>query len=181
MSKIGLFYGSDTGNTETIVEKIVNIIGEEIVDQHDMATITEINKFSDYENIIIGVSTWYDGELQSDWDYFFEKFKTIDFSGKTVAIFGLGDQYGYGEWFVDGIGILGNEVLKNGGNLVGAWSTEGYNFDESVALFEHEGQDYFMGLALDEDNESELSDERIQIWLNDILEEFGYEVEQNEA
>ena len=178
MNKIGLFYGSDTGNTETVVQKIIDLIGEEFFDQHDMATVNEIEKFAEYEHIILGVPTWYDGELQSDWDYFFEKFKTIDFTGKKVAIFGLGDQYGYGEWFVDGIGILGNEVMQNGGELVGAWPAADYHFHESVALFEHEGETYFMGLALDEDNESELTDQRLQEWLTDIFEEFDIELEE---
>ena len=173
MAIIGLFYGSDTGNTEVIVQKIIDQFGKSMLVEHDMANIRTIDVFSRYDHIIIGVPTWYDGDLQSDWDLFLEKFKTIDFSGKQVAIFGLGDQIGYGEYFVDGIGILGKVVLENNGEIVGACSTDGYDFEASEALFEHEDASYFMGLPLDEDNESELTDSRLLPWLKRIVEEFN--------
>ena len=175
MEKIGLFYGSDTGCTEAVVEKIKTQFEEAVLDCYDMSGIKNTEQFLNYNHIIIGVPTWYDGELQSDWDDFFDTFKKIDFTGKTVAIFGLGDQVGYSEYFVDGIGTLGNVVLENGGNLIGAWSTEGYYHSESTATFEHEGQLYFMGLALDEDNQKDLTDERLTEWLQDILAEFNIE------
>ena len=173
MKKIGLFYGSDTGYTEAVVDQIKEIVGEEIIDIHDMSDVKEIAPFADYAYIIIGVPTWYDGDLQSDWDFFFEKFQTIDFSNKKVAIFGLGDQSGYPEYFVDGIGTLGNVVAENGGELVGFWSTEGYDFEESKAVFDYDGEEYFMGLAIDEDNEEELTEERLKTWLDLVMEEFN--------
>lgn len=175
---IALFYGSDTGNTEVIVQKIMDHIGEQHIEQFDMANIRETEKFAVYDSIIIGVPTWYDGELQSDWDAFYEKFQSIDFSGKTVAIFGLGDQIGYGEYFVDGIGTLGKVVLQNGGELIGACSTIGYDFEESEALFDYQGTSYFMGLPIDEDNESELTDSRLLPWIDQVLEEFNITVNQ---
>ncbi len=178
MNKIGLFYGSDTGCTEAVVAKITDILGEETLDIIDMGANKGTEAFEKHNLILIGVPTWYDGELQSDWDAFFEEFQTIDFSGKTVAIFGLGDQVGYGEYFVDGIGMLGNVVMENGGQLVGLWSTDGYYYEESKAEFEHEGQKYFLGLAIDEDNESDLTDERLGGWLAQVMEEFGLEVGQ---
>ena len=173
MERIGLFYGSDTGCTEAIVEKINAYFEENILECHDMSGIKNTEQFLNYNHIILGVPTWYDGDLQSDWDNFFETFKSIDFTGKTVAIFGLGDQVGYSEYFVDGIGTLGHTVLENGGNLIGAWSTEGYYHDESIATFEHEGTLYFMGLALDEDNQKDLTEERLSEWLQDITAEFN--------
>lgn len=173
MEKIGLFYGSDTGCTEAVVEKIKTHFEDNLLEYHDMSGVKNMEQFHAYQYIIIGVPTWYDGDLQSDWDNFFDTFKTIDFTGKTVAIFGLGDQVGYSEYFVDGIGTLGHVVLKNGGNLIGAWSTEGYYHDESTATFEHEGRHYFMGLALDEDNQKDLTDERLSEWLQDITVEFN--------
>ena len=82
---------------------------------------------------------------------------------KTVAVFGLGDQIGYSEYFVDGIGILAKVVLENGGKIIGHWPTEGYDYDESKGLL---NEDYFYGLALDEDNQPELTEERLSIWLS---------------
>ena len=175
MEKIGLFYGSDTGCTEAVVEKIKTHFEDNLLKCHEINGIKSTKEFEKYNHIIIDVPTWYDGDLKSDWDSFFETFKTIDFTGKTVAIFGLGDQVGYGEYFVDGIGTLGNVVLENGGHLIGAWTTEGYNYDESSATFEYEDNQYFMGLALDEDNQKELTDERLTKWLQDITAEFNIE------
>ena len=170
MKKIGLFYGTDTGNTETIAEQIADLIrGRGIeIDSYDIFRVKE-RTLEDYEYLVLGVSTWYDGELQSDWDDYFYDFEKIDFTGKKVAIFGLGDQYGYSETFLDGVGILGEAVLEKNGKLYGKWSTESYYHDESVAELE---EGLFCGLAIDEDNQSELTDERVDKWVNQILEEF---------
>ena len=167
MKKTGLFWGSDTGMTEEIVTVLTELIGEEKLDLHNIFD-GSIDKFGEYEEIILGLSTWYDGELQSDWDEFFEEFKLIDFSGKRVAIFGLGDQEGYGEYFVDGIGIIGKEVLKNGGILFGKWDTGGYDYELSKGELE---PGYFSGLALDEDNQPEQTDERLEQWVAQLIAE----------
>jgi len=168
MEKIGLFYGSDTGNTENIALKIREKISKEnvyIIDMYD-ATIEE---FAKYDKIILGLSTWHDGQLQSDWDTFFEEFKEVDFTGKTVALFGLGDQYVYCDYFIDGVGIIGEVVLQNGGKIVGKWSTEGYEHTVSKAELE-EGT--FLGLAIDEDNQFDQTDERVDTWVEQIKKEF---------
>lgn len=167
MEKIGLFWGSDTGNTEKVAEMIANKIGNDAVDVYDIAEIAN-NDIEKYKLLIFGTSTWYDGELQSDWDSFFDNLDEIDFSGKTVALFGLGDQFGYGEYFVDGIGILYDKIIEKGATVVGDWPTEGYDYDESKA--ERDGK--FVGLALDEDNQDDLTEERVQQWLGQIVPNF---------
>ncbi len=168
MEKIGLFYGSDTGNTETIALKIRDKISKEnvfVVDMYDAS----VEEFAKYDKIILGLSTWHDGQLQSDWDTFFEEFKEVDFTGKTVAIFGLGDQYVYCDYFIDGVGIIGEVVLNNGGEIVGKWSTEGYEHTESKAETE---EGLFLGLALDEDNQFDQTDDRVDTWVAQIKKEF---------
>lgn len=172
MKKIGLFFGSDTGNTEEVADKIIGLLGEDNVEKHDMYDV-ETTTFDEYDQIILGLSTWHDGQLQSDWDSFFEDFKTVDFTGKTVALFGLGDQYVYSEYFVDGIGIIATEVLANGGTIVGKWSTEGYEHTESKGEME---DGFFVGLAIDEDNQFDETDERVEKWVAQIREEFPLEV-----
>ncbi|HEU5148651.1 MAG TPA: flavodoxin [Chryseosolibacter sp.] len=174
---IGLFFGSDTGYTESVAREIVRIIGEEHVNCHDISK-SSADLFSGYDFMIIGLSTWHDGQLQSDWDKFFEEFKTIDFTGKTVAFFGLGDQVGYSEYFVDGIGILAEVVYSNGGEIVGVWPTEGYNFESSKAVFE---EGWFVGLIIDEDNQSNLTISRIDQWTEQILQEFNIDALANKA
>jgi len=172
MEKIGLFFGSDTGNTESIALKIRSKISNENVYLIDMYDAKK-EDFDQYDKIILGLSTWHDGQLQSDWDTFFEEFKEVDFTGKTVALFGLGDQYVYCDYFIDGVGIIGEVVIENGGKIIGKWSTEGYEHTESKAELE---EGVFLGLAIDEDNQFEQTDERIDAWVAQIKSEFPLEV-----
>lgn len=169
MEKIGLFYGSDTGCTEAVAEMVQEQIGQDKVELLDAYDISK-EDFDNYDKIIIGLSTWHDGQLVSAWDDFYEDFKEVDFNGKTVAIFGLGDQYGYSTYFIDGVGILGEVVLNNGGTLIGKWPTDGYEHDESKADM---GDGNFMGLAIDEDNQDEMTEERVTQWVEQIKGEFG--------
>lgn len=163
MLNIGLFYASATGNTEEVAKKIIslNTLGGIDLINIDSA---EDDAMSKYTKIIIGVSTWGDGDLQDDWDDYLPKMQTVDFSDKIVAFFGLGDQEEYSENFLDGMGILYDVVVKNGGVIVGSWPLDGYDFDESAAV----RNNAFVGLALDEDNQSELTTERINTWVEQI-------------
>ena len=170
MENIALFYGSETGVTEDITMDFVTFWKHDNLDLMEIGDATVLD-FKNYEKLILGLSTWYDGDLQSDWEDFFEDFKTIDFTNKTVAIFGLGDQIAYAEYFVDGIGILAKEVIKNGGKVIGYWPTKGYQHTDSVAIIE-ENTELFYGLAIDEDNESQLTDERLITWISQIKKEF---------
>ncbi len=165
MRQIALIYGSDTGMTEEITNSIIDIWN---LCDITVIEVCEVKKedFEKFDILIFGLSTWYDGDLQSDWEDYFDEFKKIDFTGKTVALYGLGDQYGYGEYFIDGVGMLAEVILRNNGQITGFWSTKGYDFKESKALY---NKDYFYGLAIDEDNQPELSQQRIIDWLS-ILE-----------
>ena len=174
--KIKLIYGSDTGNTEYVIEN--NLLG--IFESHFEIESLPINQvtpedWNSHNFYILGIPTWYDGELQSDWEDYFEEFQQIDFTGKTVAVFGLGDQIGYSEYFVDGIGILAKVVLENGGKIIGHWPTEGYDYDESKGLL---NEDYFYGLALDEDNESDLTFQRVEKWVQQIKKSLNISTSQ---
>ncbi|MFB9053913.1 flavodoxin [Formosa undariae] len=170
MEEIGLFYGSDTGITDDITKDLVAFWEENNLNVIEIGD-ANVSDFNKYEQLILGLPTWYDGDLQSDWEDFFDDFKTIDFTNKTVAIYGLGDQIGYGEFFVDGIGILAKVVIENGGKVIGYWPTEGYTYTESVATIE-DNEALFYGLALDHDNESQLTDERLKTWIAQIKSEF---------
>ncbi len=164
---IGIFYGSNGGVTETIAENIKDALGLE-ANLHDIAD-TDMDVFGEYTQIIIGTSTWGDGDLQDDWDDCFSDFEGVDFSGKTLAFFGTGDQEGYDENFLDAMGTLHDAAVKNGANVVGnGWSTDGYEYDESTAV--QDGA--FIGLAIDEDNQDNLTDERIEKWVAIIKPSF---------
>jgi flavodoxin I len=161
--KAKIIYGSDTGNTEVIAEDLVKLL-----DKPEVLTVDELEE-SDWESnelYILGIPTWYDGELQSDWEDYLDDFQKIDFTGKTVAVFGLGDQVGYAEWFCDGVGILADIVEKNGGKVIGNWPTDGYEFESSKAVMNTNNT--FFGLCLDEDNQPELTQERLKKWVEQL-------------
>lgn len=166
MSKVGLFYGTDTGNTERVADMIKDRLGD--VEVFDVVSAS-VDDFSKFDKIILGQPTWYYGELQSSWDDFWEDFKTIDFTGKTVACFGLGDQADYSEYFLDAMGMMHDIAVENGATPAGYWSTEGYEFDESKGVTD-DGE-FFVGLAIDEDQQPELTAERVDQWCDQIKEE----------
>ncbi|NJL49745.1 MAG: flavodoxin FldA [Leptolyngbyaceae cyanobacterium SM2_5_2] len=169
MSKIGLFYGTQTGNTETLAETIqAQFGGEGVVSIHDIANASP-EDFANYDCIIVGCPTWNIGELQADWEGFYDELDAIDFSGKKVAYFGPGDQVGYADNFQDAMGILAEKITALGGVTVGQWPTDGYDFNDSKAV--QNGK--FVGLALDEDNQPELTTERIKTWVAQLKSTFG--------
>ena len=167
MNSIGLFFGSDTGATEDVASRIQKMWGNDDIVVKDILQ-AEPADIGAFEKLIIGSSTWNDGELVSGWFDFFPKLDQIDFAGKTVAIFGVGDQYSYGDWYCDAIGILAQKIRERGGRLIGFWLTEGYDFVSSKAV--EDGR--FLGLALDETNQAELTDQRLEVWIEQIKREF---------
>lgn len=169
MTKIGLFFGTQTGNSEAIAETIQKVFGgDSVVTLHNVVD-TEAAELEGYEYLIIGCPTWNVGELQADWESLYDELDNIDLSGKKVAYFGAGDQIGYADNFQDAMGILEEKISDLGGTTVGYWSTESYDFSESKAVKNNK----FVGLALDEDNQYELTDERINTWVTQLKREFG--------
>lgn len=168
MSKIGIFYGSNSGTTEGVAGSIKSALeakGAE-VELKDVASASKAD-LDGYQNIIFGTSTWGMGDLQDDWVDFVEVVNDTDLSGKTVAIFGTGDQYGYPDTFVDGIGEIFESV--SGAKVVGKWSVDGYEFDGSKGVIDGE----FVGLVLDEDNQDNMSESRISDWVDSIIGSFA--------
>ena len=162
MSKqVGVIYGSTTGNTERAAELIVELLGSQAV-LHNIVDLG-LEGIADYDICIFGIPTWDFGELQEDWQDIWNEFSHMDLRGKPCALFGLGDQIGYGEWFLDAMGLL-HELLETAEAVVhGKWPVAGYEFEASKALTE-DGE-FFVGLALDDDCQMAESDERIAEWL----------------
>jgi flavodoxin II len=166
---IGLFYGSTTCYTEMTAEKIQTALGgPENVILHNVKE-TSLTQMSHYPVLILGISTWDYGELQEDWDAIWDELDGLDLSGHIVALFGLGDQNGYSEWFLDAMGILHDKVVERGAAPIGYWPNQGYEFDASKALTT-DGQ-LFVGLALDDENQYDLSEQRIESWTSQLLTE----------
>lgn len=172
MSKIGLFFGPLKGSVHRVAEKVKAAIGEQVVDMisvHD-ASAADLEK---YDKIIFGISTvgketWDSEFSNTDWAKFFPNVSKVDFSGKTVAIFGLGDHITYSRHFVNAIGVLANVLLQNGATLVGEVDPSGYEFEDSESILDGK----FIGLPIDEDFEAELTDDRISNWINSLKPAF---------
>lgn len=164
MKKIVLLYWPKEGSVEAAAKKICASFQSSDIDIFDVDSF-ETSHLDDYEMIIMGNSTvgaenWEDADADNKWNKFFRETKSYNLSNKKIALFGLGNQILYPAHFVDGLGILNTEVVKFGGKLIGKWPTEGYSYTDSEGV---EG-DMFFGLALDEDTESELTDQRINEW-----------------
>ncbi|MFO7371017.1 MAG: flavodoxin domain-containing protein, partial [Bacteroidales bacterium] len=105
MKKTGLIYSFNTNKTSQAAKKIGEQLGNAVV-HVNVENITE-KEFLSYDKMILGVATWFDGELPNYWDEFVPALEDMKLKGKTIAIFGNGNQKDYPENFVDGIGILG--------------------------------------------------------------------------
>ncbi len=164
MSKTIVLYGSSTGNTEDVAKKIAKLLEADVSD----IVYFKMDRLPNYDQLILGTSTWGFGDMQDDWEVFISQLDEDALNGKTVALFGLGDGDSYSDTFVNGMGQLYNNIKDRGCKLVGFTDPEGYNFDNPDVLVD--GQ--FPGLALDEDNQSNKTDARIQSWLEKIKSEF---------
>jgi len=168
--KIGLFYGSTTCYTEIAAEKIQQTIGIELVEIHNIKD-TPLSDCLNYDFIVLGISTWDYGELQEDWESIWLDINELNLSDKTIALYGMGDQIGYTDWFQDALGMLHEQVTAQGATVIGYWPNRGYEFAASKALTTDKAQ--FLGLSLDEDNQYDLSEDRIDQWCEQILTEYS--------
>lgn len=163
MDKTCIIYGSSTGTCQAIAEKIAGRLGVAQADVYDVANITA-DTVAGYKNLLLGTSTWGAGELQDDWYDGLEKLKGADLSGKTVALFGCGDSESYGDTFCAAMGEIYDALKDSGARFVGSVPTDGYNFDDSAAVTDGR----FVGLALDDVNEDDKTDARIDAWIENI-------------
>jgi flavodoxin I len=173
MKKTALIYWPKKGNVENTAAKLAAYFDKDGIDVFTISEV-EVNKLPGYDFIIIGGSTigadnWEDVHT-TKWYAFFEALKGINLNGKKAAIYGLGDQILYPEHFVDGMAIIRDEFANAGAEIIGAWPAEGYEHTDSKSL---EG-DHFIGLALDDDQQPELSNERIDKWVSMLKAEAGF-------
>jgi len=173
MNKVGIFYGPAGGSTEKIAKQIQNEIG---VNNADLLMIKDsvASDFDKYSNIILGCSTiggetWNSDKAKPDWDVFRPEYDKINYSGKTFAIFGLGNHLSYPRNFVDNMGIISKTMISKNAKFIGQISTDDYVFNESEAVIDGE----FIGLPLDEEFESEKSVARIHKWVDILKRDFS--------
>ena len=163
MQKIGLFYASSTGNTEDAAKEIKEKFQSAEVVLHNLADTTD-NEMQNYDKMIFGISTWGEGDLQDDWEEYLTNLNEDNLKDKTVAMFGLGDQEEYCDYYLDAMGTIYDKVVESGATVVGSWPADGYEHDESNAVRDGE----FVGLALDADNQDDMTSQRIESWIEQI-------------
>ena len=164
MQKTAIVYSFNTLKTGKIAKRIKDAFGKDA--NVELVNVEEVSseKFQQYDNLICGTATWFDGELPNHWDEFVPELEDMDMKGKRVALFGLGDQKGYPENFLDGMGILGEIFEARGARLVGFTSTEGYSYESSRA----ERGDQFMGLGIDFETQGNKNKERVNGWVEKL-------------
>ncbi|MDH6354435.1 flavodoxin I [Dysgonomonas sp. PH5-45] len=165
MASIGIYYGSDSGNTQSVAKQIASALG---VSGDNVFDVSNANgDFSTYDVLLFGTSTMGLGDLQSDWEDFINNLKNADLSGKKVAVFGCGDSSSFSDTFCDGMGEIYKATKAAGATMIGSVSTDGYTYDDSAAVVDGK----FVGLPIDEDNESDQTGNRIAAWVGDLKKE----------
>ncbi|MCS5559377.1 MAG: flavodoxin FldB [Oceanospirillaceae bacterium] len=167
---IALFFGSTTGNTEDIADQIRDIFGADQLDIYNVAD-DSVSLMLDYDTLICGIPTWDYGELQADWEDIWEEIDNLNLKNKQFACFGCGDQIGYPEWYQDAVGLLHDKLVAQGASAIGYWPTTGYTFETSKAATADGSQ--FVGLAVDEDSQHELTDQRVTAWCAQLQQEIN--------
>ena len=173
MNKVGIFFGTDTGSTRLIAKMIAKKLGDSIASKPLNVNRINVEDMLSYEALILGTPTYGEGQVPGkstkvaagSWEEFLPQLKEKDLSGKVVAIYGLGDQEKYSERFCDGLYQLYSRLVQCGANIVGDWSTEGYNFEKSESVVNGK----FVGLVLDQSNQRLLTEERVDAWLEQIV------------
>lgn len=167
MKNIGIYFGSTTGTTEKVAQKIAEALGVSAEDLHDVAK-TSPSDVGNYKVLIFGTSTWGDGELQDDMADFIDGVKVLDLKDKKIAVFGCGDE-SMSETFCDGVGILYDDLARTGAKMIGSFNDNGYSYEHSDAVKDGVAE----GLIIDNVNHEDLTDSKIKSWTDEIKKEIG--------
>lgn len=160
--RIGIFYGSTTGVTKRVAERAGELLGADVM---NAAEIEE--KIDNYDMLIFATSSWNRGDVQKSWESHLKFLGGKDFGGRKIALIGVGDQEFFGKTFVEGMNVIYTYIKYNNIKLIGRTSTNGYDFEESRSV--EKGK--FIGLAIDDKNQKELTEERIENWVKQLKEE----------
>ncbi len=172
MSKIGIFFGTDTGSTRLVAKKIYSLLGDELADKPKNINRTSPDELLQYDALILGTPSYGVGDLpgravgcqEANWAEFVPYLDGADLSGKKIALFGLGHQERYASRFASSLIQLYRIFYGYGANIVGRWSTDGYQFEHSDSIIDGE----FVGLVIDQRGQPHLTEDRIKTWLTQI-------------
>lgn len=173
MKKIGIFFGTDSGSTRLIAKMIAKKLGDDVAGKPLNVNRINVEDMLIYDALILGTPTYGEGQVPGkstkvaagSWEEFLPQLNANDFVGKVVAVYGLGDQEKYKERFADGLYQLYSRLQQCGATIIGDWSTEGYQFEKSKAVIDGR----FVGLVLDQSNQRLKTEERLDVWLEQIV------------
>jgi len=180
-AQVGLFYTTTTGHTEEVADALKEIMGEAVTDPMDLSD-KEVGDLLEYDGLIVGSPTWNtgadEGRSGTAWDEMLEEVRGMDFAGKKVAVFGCGDQISYSDYFCDAVEEVHSSFATAGADMVGQFSTKGYDFEESKSVVGGEplgssDADAMLGLCIDEENQSDMTEERVKQWAGQLKKEMG--------
>merc|ERR1711933_623183 len=167
--KCGVFFSTSTGHTEEVAEYIADKLGSEAQEIGDV----DVSDLAGFDSLVVGAPTWNtdadESRSATAWDDVLPELGGVDLKGKPVAVFGLGDSVSYGDYFCDAIEEVYDTFADAGCKMVGEVSTDDYEYSNSKSV--RDGK--FLGLALDEDNESEKTEERCDAWIDAIKPEIA--------
>lgn len=176
LNAIGIFYSTSTGKTEEVADRIKNALGDDAADPVDIGD-ADLSTLCAYDGLIVGAPTWNTGadteRSGTAWDNVLAEIAGLNLSSQKVAVFGLGDQISYGDYYCDAMEELYTTFKAAGANMYGHWPTKGYDHSDSKAEIE---KGKFCGLALDDDNQEDLTDGRVEQWVAQVVQEMGVQV-----
>ncbi|MFA5983772.1 MAG: flavodoxin [Methylococcaceae bacterium] len=172
MSKIGIFFGTDTGSTRLVAKKIFSLLGEGVAEKPKNINRTSVAELLQYDALILGTPSYGIGDLpgksvgctETNWEEFVPNLVGVDLSGKRIALYGMGNQERYADRFASSMIHLHRIFSGYGADMIGQWSTDGYQFENSQAVVDNQ----FVGLALDQRTQPHLTDDRLKAWLEQV-------------
>ena len=170
--KIGMFFGTETGTTRLIAKKMYKLLGDDIADKPVNVNRIAPADMLQYDALILGTPSYGVGDipgksagcLESNWEEFLAQMQSPDFSGKRIAMFGLGAQERYSERFASSLIALYQVFAGYGADMIGDWSCEGYTFESSASVVDGR----FVGLVIDQRTQGMYTDERLARWVAQI-------------
>jgi flavodoxin I len=174
MSKIGMFFGTETGTTRLVAKKIHKALGDELCDKPLNVNRIAPADMLKYDALILGTPSYGVAEIpgkgisdciEPNWVEFLAQVPDgASFAGKRIAFFVLGAQERYADRFCSSLLPLVEKFKGWGAQIVGGWPVDGYTFEQSAAVVDGR----FLGLAIDQRTQSMLTDERIKTWLSQV-------------
>lgn len=137
MRRAIIVYGSTTGSTEMLASYIGEGVKESGLDV-TIRNVVDVNPddLLAYDIILLGSSTWGEGDLQDDFVPFYEQMDDLSLAGKKAAAFGPGDS-SY-DMFCEAVNLLEEQLKDCGAKII----APGLKIDGDVIAAEEAAQEW---------------------------------------